>query len=238
MQGRHPAVHLVGAVTAVEPARWAVLVCEDALLTDRLGPVLDRLGMSLRSGLPATHSDSPALVVLPVDDQSSVSLAVALRERWSEALLVGYLRLPDQQLWRAAERSGCDLVTTRGALVRSIETLIEQRARGAARRFPLLGVADAAGRLGLIGSFPETPVGPVALYRVEGQWCAIADRCPHAGAPLSPGELDGTVVTCSAHGSQFDVRSGDRLRGPADQAVTAHRVVEEGGQLWLEGPTR
>jgi nitrite reductase/ring-hydroxylating ferredoxin subunit len=192
--------------------------------------------MALRSGLPGADSDDPALVVLAIDDQSSLSLAVALRDRWSDALLVGYLRLPDHELWRAAERSGCDLVTTRGALARSIETLIDQRARGATRRFPLMGVADAAGRLGLIGSFAETAVGPVALYRVAGQWCAIADRCPHAGAPLSPGELDGTVLTCSAHGSQFDVRSGDRLRGPADHAVTSHRVVEENGQLWLEGP--
>lgn len=231
-------------MSGVEPPRWAVLVYDDPLQADRLGPVLHRLGMSLRIGLPATDSatdsgsDSPALMVLPVQDQSSLLLAATLRERWSEALLVGYLRLPDQQLWRAAERSGCDLVTTRGALVRSIEALVEQRARGAARRFPLLGVADAAGRLGLIGSFPETPVGPVALYRAEGQWCAIADRCPHAGAPLSTGELDGTVVTCTAHGSQFDVRSGDRLRGPADRAVVTHRVVEEAGQLWLEGPTR
>lgn len=193
--------------------------------------------MSLGCGLPDDDDgDSPALAVLPIEDQSSLSQIVSLRSRWPEALLVGYLALPDQQLWRSAERSGCDLVTSRGALARSIATLVEERARGAAHRFPLLGVADAAGRLGLVGSFPQTPLGPVALYRVDGRWCAIADRCPHAGARLSAGELDGAVVTCSAHGSQFDVRNGDRLRGPADQAVTTHRILDEGGQLWLEGP--
>lgn len=193
--------------------------------------------MSVYADRSAAAGGDPALVVLSVDDEAALPQIASLREQWPTGLLVGYLRLPNQQLWRAAERSGCDLVTTRGALTRSVEALIEQRARGAARRFPLIPVADAAGRLGLVGSFTETPVGPVALYRVDGQWCAVADRCPHAGAALSAGELDGTIVTCPAHGSQFDVRSGDRTRGPADGGVMTHRVVEDGGQLWLEDPT-
>ncbi len=224
-------------MTPDEAPRWAALVSSDALVAERLAPVLQRLGMPLGSASPDSGAQAPSLVVLPVEDEESIAQAVALRARWPDALLVGYLRLPDQQLWRAAERSGCDLVTTRGALARSIEPLVEQRASGEARRFPLLGVADAAGRLGLIGSFAETPVGPVALYRVEGTWCAISDLCPHAGAPLSSGALDGPVLTCSAHGSQFDVRDGARLRGPADLDVAAHRVVEQDGQLWLEGST-
>lgn len=193
--------------------------------------------MSVHADPSVAACGDPSLVVLSVDDESALPQIASLREQWPTGLLVGYLRLPNQQLWRAAERSGCDLVTTRGALTRSIEALLEQRARGAARRFPLIAVADAAGRLGLVGSFAQTPVGPVALYRVDGQWCAVADRCPHAGAALSSGELDGTIVTCAAHGSQFDVRSGDRTRGPADRGVMTHRVVEDGGQLWLEGPT-
>lgn len=176
-------------------------------------------------------------MVLPVRDEGALAQIVGVRARWPGSLLVGYLQLPDQQLWRAAERSGCDLVTSRGALVRSVQALLEQRARGVARRFPLLSLADAAGRLGLVATFPATAVGPVALYRVDATWCAITDRCPHAGAPLSDGELDGPVLTCAAHGSQFDVRNGDRVRGPADRAVQTHRVVEDAGQLWLEGPS-
>lgn len=223
-------------MTAEEGRRWAVLLSDDALVSGRLGPVLDARGISLRPDVSTADDDAPALVMLPVESEAALERITALRAQWPDALLVGYLRLPDQELWRSAERGGCDLVTTVGALPRSVKALLEQRARGAARRFPLVGVADAAGRLGLVGSFPETPVGPVALYRVDGTWCAVTDRCPHAGAPLSPGELDGAVLTCPAHGSQFDVRSGERLRGPADGAVPVHRVVEDAGQLWLEGP--
>lgn len=198
--------------------------------------MLERLGLALCEQLP-TAGESLALVVLEVGDQTDLSQLVALRERWPEALVAGFLRVPDQRLWREAERGGCDLVTTRGAVVRSIPALLERRARGEASRFPLLGVADAAGRLGLVGSFPETPLGPVALFRVDARWCAIADSCPHAGARLSSGELDGTVLTCPGHGSQFDVRTGERLRGPADRAVSSLRVTEEAGQLWLTGPS-
>jgi 3-phenylpropionate/trans-cinnamate dioxygenase ferredoxin subunit len=36
----------------------------------------------------------------------------------------------------------------------------------------------------------------------------MENACPHAGLPLSEGSLDGCVVTCTAHGWTFDVRTG------------------------------
>ena len=74
-------------------------------------------------------------------------------------------------------------------------------------------------------------MGPVAVYQVDGAVCAIADRCPHAGALLSEGELDGRQVTCPRHGSQFDVRTGERMRGPADVDIATFPVVVTGGQV-------
>ena len=50
----------------------------------------------------------------------------------------------------------------------------------------------------------------VGLFRVAGQIHAIENACPHAGDPLSEGMLDGAVVTCAAHGWEFDVRTGFR----------------------------
>jgi 3-phenylpropionate/trans-cinnamate dioxygenase ferredoxin subunit len=41
----------------------------------------------------------------------------------------------------------------------------------------------------------------------------IADaRCPHMGGFLPDGTLDGTVITCPRHHSQFDLRDGRNLR--------------------------
>ncbi len=48
----------------------------------------------------------------------------------------------------------------------------------------------------------------VGLYRVGEQVFAMEDNCPHAGFPLSKGQLEGCVVVCEAHGWPFDVRTG------------------------------
>jgi len=212
---------------------WALLAGADPVVEPRLAVLLDEQGLTLLVGASSPEDGTPTVVVCPVNDLDALGQIKDFRARWPAVLLVGYLTLPDQELWRSAQRGGCDLVTTRGALVRSVRALLEQTARGGGRRFPLLDVADAAGRLGLVLRVDDTPAGPVALYRVDGQWCAISDRCPHAGAQLSTGDLEGTVVTCPMHGSQFDVRTGERLRGPADQAVSTHRLA---GQLWLQDP--
>ena len=221
-----------------DEAPWALLTGNDPGITERLAPLLEQQGLTVRTapaGLDVVAEPTPATVVVcPVEQPADLAQIKQFRAQWPQVVLVGYLRMPDQELWRRAQRGGCDLVTTRGALVRSLRSLLEQRAKGGGRRFPLLDLADAAGRLGFVLRVEETPSGPVAVFRVQGQWCAIVDRCPHAGAALSGGELDGTVVTCPRHGSQFDVRSGERLRGPADDEITTLRVVEDAGQLWLQ----
>jgi nitrite reductase/ring-hydroxylating ferredoxin subunit len=57
---------------------------------------------------------------------------------------------------------------------------------------------------------------PVVLSRSKsGEVCAIADTCTHMGAPLDAGDREGDVVMCPWHGSQFDLCSGEVLRGPA-----------------------
>ena len=57
---------------------------------------------------------------------------------------------------------------------------------------------------------------PVLVSRSEdGEVCTIANICAHRGGPLNEGERDGDVVTYPWHGSQFDLCSGEVLRGPA-----------------------
>ena len=52
----------------------------------------------------------------------------------------------------------------------------------------------------------------VLLARVGDTYYATDGRCPHMKGELSRGRLDGTVVTCPRHGSQFDVSSGQVVR--------------------------
>lgn len=48
----------------------------------------------------------------------------------------------------------------------------------------------------------------LALFNVDGQLYVIDDSCPHQGASLCGGRLDGRVIQCCAHGLRFDLRSG------------------------------
>jgi toluene monooxygenase system ferredoxin subunit len=49
---------------------------------------------------------------------------------------------------------------------------------------------------------------PVLLVNVAGTICAYRDTCVHQGLALSDGTLEGTVLTCRAHGWSYDVTTG------------------------------
>jgi 3-phenylpropionate/trans-cinnamate dioxygenase ferredoxin subunit len=52
----------------------------------------------------------------------------------------------------------------------------------------------------------------ILLARVKDRYYAVSNRCPHFGGNLSRGSLEGTVVTCPLHGSQFDLTDGHVVR--------------------------
>lgn len=74
----------------------------------------------------------------------------------------------------------------------------------------------------------------VNIASVDGQLHAFDDTCTHRACSLAKGKLDGTTVTCPCHGSQFDVTTGEVLRGPAQQAVRSRLVQIEGESLLVE----
>lgn len=173
------------------------------------------------------------VVVLDVDAEERLADVLPWHARCPSSAVVGVVSRPDPVRWRAAERAGCDMVTTRGAIGPQLRQWL---ASGAVhrQRVALLDSSDIAGRLGFIQRVEPTPLGPLAVFRVQGALYALEDRCPHAGVALSGGSLEGEVLTCPGHGSQFDVRTGERVRGPADAGVAVHRLVEEGGRVYVE----
>jgi nitrite reductase/ring-hydroxylating ferredoxin subunit len=48
----------------------------------------------------------------------------------------------------------------------------------------------------------------VLLLKINGQFHAYQGYCPHQGAALAEGELDGGLITCTAHRWQFDATNG------------------------------
>jgi 3-phenylpropionate/trans-cinnamate dioxygenase ferredoxin subunit len=71
---------------------------------------------------------------------------------------------------------------------------------------------------------------PVALFRVGDNVHAIDDSCPHAGASLAPGRLDGCFVQCPAHGLRFDLRTGC-MPGNPEFGTAIHVVRIEQGRV-------
>ena len=74
----------------------------------------------------------------------------------------------------------------------------------------------------------------VNVANSSGHLYAIDDTCTHMGCSLAHGKLDGTTVTCPCHGSQFDVTSGNVVRGPAQRSVRSRAVQVEGEALLAE----
>lgn len=50
------------------------------------------------------------------------------------------------------------------------------------------------------------------VARVGEEFMVSDNRCPHMGGDLSKGKLEGTVITCPKHHSQFDLVDGHVIR--------------------------
>lgn len=70
------------------------------------------------------------------------------------------------------------------------------------------------------------------LARVEGQFYAVDDTCPHRGAPLGGGFLQGCEVFCPLHGWAFDVRTGAGLTNP-DKPLRRYPTLVRDGKVWV-----
>ena len=75
----------------------------------------------------------------------------------------------------------------------------------------------------------------VAVANVDGTYYAFDDACTHEQCSLAEmGELAGTTVACTCHGSEFDVRTGKVLASPATVPVKVYPTRVEGDALQIE----
>ena len=110
-----------------------------------------------------------------------------------------------------------------------------------------LGPADAI-REGAMQGY-ELADRHVLVAHIAGAYYCIDATCPHQGGDLSAGRLNGTIVTCPRHGSQFDVRDGalvkwvgmrpDQLRDAPEtlkkmRPAVAYPVRAQDGDLFVD----
>ena len=93
-----------------------------------------------------------------------------------------------------------------------------------------------------VGEIPEggnivVEVGgkDVAVFHSGGKYYAIDDRCPHAGASLACGHVDGEIVTCAWHHWRFRLTDGAWADNPKVKTA-CYPVHVVGNDILLEIP--
>ena len=92
----------------------------------------------------------------------------------------------------------------------------------------------------------------IAIFRLDGAFYAINNRCPHAGGSLCHGKLVGmlrssepgtyeyskpdTLLQCPWHGWEFDIRTGQSWCHPSRVFTRTYPVEVLSGQELVQGP--
>ena len=88
----------------------------------------------------------------------------------------------------------------------------------------------------------------ILLAKVDGKYYAVDNRCPHLGGDLSKGKLDGYIIVCPNHRSEFDLRDGHVIRWTdwsgiklnlakvfrSPKALKTYSVKEDGNKIFVE----
>ncbi|EHP40619.1 Rieske (2Fe-2S) domain-containing protein [Cupriavidus basilensis OR16] len=72
----------------------------------------------------------------------------------------------------------------------------------------------------------------IVLFNIDGALHAIDNSCPHNGASLANGRLEGSILQCPAHGLRFDLAKSCEP-GSASLCLRRFQLREEEGSLML-----
>lgn len=96
-----------------------------------------------------------------------------------------------------------------------------------------------------VGAADEIPIESMKQVDVEGTLVCVAhaedgnfyalnDVCTHENFSLSEGDLWGLDVECPAHGSRFNLQTGQPSGPPAVIAEPTYDVTIEDGDLYID----
>ena len=96
-----------------------------------------------------------------------------------------------------------------------------------------------------VAAASEVPVGGTHLAEIDGTpVCvvrlgedvvkAIHDTCSHEDEPLHEGWVEDNTVECPAHGSTFDLDSGEPEVLPAVKPLPVYAATVADGVIWVD----
>jgi len=68
---------------------------------------------------------------------------------------------------------------------------------------------------------------------VNGSYYAIGNVCTHRGCQLSKGKLQGETVVCPCHGSTFDLKTGNFVKGPTKKPEPVYELKVENNDIMI-----
>ncbi len=74
----------------------------------------------------------------------------------------------------------------------------------------------------------------ILATNLSGKIFCLDARCSHAGAPLAEGTIDGEVLTCPWHYSQFNITNGLVLRGPTQKPLKTYSTEERENFVFID----
>jgi nitrite reductase/ring-hydroxylating ferredoxin subunit len=74
----------------------------------------------------------------------------------------------------------------------------------------------------------------LVLANANGRITALDDRCPHFGASLADGQIEGELLVCPWHGREFDLRTGSCA---ISEGVNAYPVEVRDDGIYVMVPT-
>ncbi len=86
------------------------------------------------------------------------------------------------------------------------------------------GTAEVTPGMGVVA---EVNGQAIAVFNVDGTYCAVDNTCIHRGGPIGEGELEGDTVTCPWHGWQYNVKTGACINNPS-ATLKSYEVKVEG----------
>lgn len=73
----------------------------------------------------------------------------------------------------------------------------------------------------------------IAIYRVDNEFFATDNVCPHAYALMSDGFVEGETVECPLHGAVFNIRTGKCMGPPAESDLATYTVTVVDNEIFI-----
>lgn len=72
------------------------------------------------------------------------------------------------------------------------------------------------------------------LVCISGKWFCCENKCTHENGAFGEEDLQGTTLTCSRHGAQFEISNGKVLCGPAFEPLKRYKIKVENDDIFVQ----